>query len=102
MTEIDIRRQTIYERCRAYTIVLRVIDESSLQADEKDSLIAQMMKPILASWIEVDGTQIRQALDRGSAILKPGTAAKPAKNPEVEWVLRQRKKRPRARRAGRK
>ena len=37
----------LYERCRAYTIASKVIEESMLSPDQKEELIAQLFAPVI-------------------------------------------------------
>ena len=80
----------LYERCRAYTIALKVIDESTLSAEQKEDLIGQMFKPILTAYVEVELSDIWQALHRGGDLQSVGAVVKPTRSPEIQWVIDQR------------
>jgi ribosomal protein L37AE/L43A len=82
--------EKLHERCRAFAIALKVIDESMLPADQKEDLIGQMFKPMLAANVEVELSDIRQALSRGSDLQSVGTVVKPTRSPEIQWVIDQR------------
>jgi ribosomal protein L37AE/L43A len=89
-TPVSEQMLKLHERCRAYAIALKVIDESMLPADQKEDLIGQMFKPILAANVEVELPDIRQALSRGSDLQSVGAVVKPTQNPEIQWVIDQR------------
>ncbi len=80
----------LYERCRAYAIALKVIDESTLSAEQKEDLIGQMFKPILTAYVEVELSDIWQALHRGGDLQSVGAVVKPTRSPEIQWVIDQR------------
>jgi uncharacterized protein YbaR (Trm112 family) len=89
-TPVSEQMLKLHERCRAYAIALKVIDESMLPADQKEDLIGQMFKPILAANVEVELSDIRQALSRGSDLQSVGILVRPTRSPEIQWVIDQR------------